>query len=233
MKRVIFLLVLVSGMWFAVNGQEFIKPVSTNVINVKKINRDIIVDGNFESKEWALVDSITGFLAPWSPVGKDRTVFKYFCSDTYFNFGFSVNDNTMTTCEIKEEYSVAGEDRVELYFNARPDWSEYYCVEMDPLGNKLDYIARYHRIFDFSWKFNKVDISAHYTPEGYVVEGRIPLSDLEKLGIKEFFYLAVFRADFWNGKEEDAIWYSWIKPQSETPDFHIPSSFGFCNFPKR
>jgi len=232
MKRMVFLLVFTYGTWFAVSGQDFVRPVSTNVINVKFINRDITVDGNLEKKEWAAVDSIKGFVAPWSPVGKDNTVFRCFCSGSWFNFCFTVTDKTMTTCEIKNETSVASEDRVELFFNTSPDWSEYYCIEMDPSGNKLDYIARYHRIFDFSWKFNKVDISARYTPQGYLVEGRIPLSDLEKLGIKGSFYLAVFRADFCNGKEEDAIWYSWIKPQCETPDFHVPSSFGFCNFIK-
>lgn len=232
MNRAIFLLVFVSGIWFALNGQEFVKPVSTNVINVINLHRDIIVDGNLEKKEWASVDSIKGFLAPWSPVGKDGTVFKYFCSDLYFNFCFSVADNTMTTCEIKEEYSVASEDRVELFFNATSDWNKYYSLEMDPLGHTLDYMASYHRKFDFSWNFNKVDVSAHLTPQGYIVEGRIPLSDLEKLGIKGSFYLGVFRADFRNDKEEDATWYSWVKPISELPDFHIPSAFGFCNFKK-
>ena len=57
----------------------------------------------------------------------------------------------------------------------------------------------------------------------YIVEGKINLDELMSLGFVNQIYLGVFRADFQDlGKVN---WYTKTIPDSETPDFHIPSAF--------
>lgn len=227
MKKTICLLVLVFNIWFMVHGQILTKSSSLDVIS---INRDIVIDGILEKEEWASIDSIEGFFPPISSTGYDQTVFKSYCSDTYFNFCFNVSDGTIITYDFKEELTVAKEDRVELFFSPESDLSQYYCIEMDPLGRILDYSARYYRKFDEIWDFDQVEIAAQYTLHGYIIEGRISLSELGELGINECFHLGIFRADFKSKKTNDVDWYSWIEPKSSIPDFHLPTAFGECSF---
>ena len=229
MKSVIILLLVFVSIFSIVHGQELSKPVSFKVINV---NREIVVNGILEKEEWASIDSIVGFLSPWSSAGKDQTIFKSFCSDSDFYFCFKVNDETLTTNGFTEESTVEQEDRVELFFSATSELNQYYCIEVDPLGRVLDYSAQYYRRFDDSWDFRQINISTHYTYQGYIVEGSISLSKLAKLGLKESFFLGIFRADFRSNRADDVIWYSWIEPKSQIPDFHIPTAFGICNFIK-
>ena len=224
MNRTVLLFVLVSNIWAVVSGQEIPKSIT-----IPKINRDIVVDGRSEKNEWASIDSIAGFSCPWTSTGPDQTVFKSFCSEKYFNFYFNVVDKSVTTCDFKEEMSVASEDRVELFFSANPDLHQYYCIEIDPLGRYLDYSAQYYLKFSVLWDFRQVEISAKYTPVGYIVEGRIPMAELKKAGLKESFFLGIFRADYKSNNADDVVWYSWIKPDSPVPDFHIPTAFGICN----
>ena len=61
----------------------------------------------------------------------------------------------------------------------------------------------------------------------------IPLHALEELGfppLKEGVRLrtGLFRAEFQHGQggAVEEGWMSWCRPDSESPDFHIPSSFG-------
>jgi hypothetical protein len=223
LKRAILLLVIVPKIWIVAFGQELPESISFNIMN-----RRIVVDGILEKKEWISVDSIAGFIDPWSSTGRDQTIFKYFCSDTSLYFCFDVIDKTMVTYDFIEELTLAYADRVELYFNGKSDMSQYFCIEMDPLGQILDYSAQYYRKFNVSWDFNNIDIASKFTPQGYVVEGRISLSELERLGIKESFRIGIFRADFRSKKTDDVVWYSWINPKSPTPDFHIPTSLGLC-----
>ena len=46
---------------------------------------------------------------------------------------------------------MAKEDRVELFFSNLTTLSEYYCIEIDPLGRILDYSAKHNRKFDENW----------------------------------------------------------------------------------
>lgn len=214
--------------WAIVDKQEHLKAISLVVLD-----REIIIDGIIRKGEWESIDSIAGFSAPWTSTGYDQTVFKCFCSSTFFYFYFDVIDTTIITYDFKEELTVAKEDRVELFFSAKFDLNQYYCIEMDPLGHILDYSAKYYRKFDETWDFKQVNIAARITPHGYIVEGRISRSELEKLGIKESFHLGIFRADFKSNKTDDVVWYSWINSKSTTPDFHLPTALGICNLKKR
>lgn len=182
-----------------------------------------IIDGKLDDKVWKNTNPIAGLLSPWNNSGKDNTEFRCFISNNIFYFSFKVNDNTLTTCDYKEELSVAKEDRVEIFFSNHKDLEEYYCIEIDPLGRVLDYSAKYYRKFNENWNFKSKDIKAQCINNTYTVEGEI---DLTLTGIStDNLFIGVFRADFRSNNPDDVVWYSLIKPDSTIPDFHIPSAF--------
>tara|TARA_R110002111_G_scaffold4322_5_gene24723 strand:- start:2475 stop:3218 length:744 start_codon:yes stop_codon:yes gene_type:complete len=192
--------------------------------------KDIQVDGVIDSEEWSQAAIIEKLIAPWENDATDKTLLKAFVSSNYFNFSFQVWDQTLVTIPFERELSVAAGDRVELFFSSDSTLAKYYCIEMDPNGNVLDYSAEHYREFNESWDFKNINVATEITDKGYSVEGRIPLAELNELGISTPFYLGVFRADFKKPQSKDISWYSWIKPQNPTPDFHIPSAFAQTKF---
>ena len=223
----ISLLVLVS----CGQGCRDTKP---DILLIEHRASEIQVDGNIEESEWNNATTITDLCSPWVPTAKDHTVFKCFHSRQYFNFYFSVIDKTITCKDSKDEFVVTEGDRVEIFFSPTPDLNKYYCIEIAPNGNTLDYAAQFYRKFDYSWDFEHLAVISRITPAGYVVEGRVSLIELEKLHIdfKKGFYLGIFRADFTEENEDSVIWYSWKHPRVTNPDFHIPSAFGKCKLNK-
>ena len=191
---------------------------------------EIVLDGDINEAEWEGATVISGLVSPWVVTAEDSTLFRCYCSPKYFNFCYKVIDKSITLPEISEELDVADGDRVELFLSPTEELSPYYCLEMNPEGYVLDYKAVFHRNFDFDWNFSLAEIVGKIVPNGYLVEGRIAISELESLGIdlKNGFYLGIFRADFIELSEESAIWHSWIKPDIEEPDFHIPSALRKC-----
>lgn len=224
-----FIATLLLFLTFVMNGYS-LDPSKTILTHPK--SKDILVDGVLDCAEWGATDSVVGFCSPWIPIGKDNTVFKCFCSEAYFNFCFDVGDKNIVNNSFSNESSVSKGDRVELFFSADSVLSQYFCMEISSTGHVLDYAVQYYRKIDYSWKFEGYDIAAKYTPKGYVVEGRIPISELEKLGIKakQSFYLGLFRADFTDMNSKNVIWYSWLDPQKQVPDFHVPTAFGICKY---
>jgi hypothetical protein len=194
------------------------------------LEKEINVDGVIDKGEWEQAMLFENLVAPWKENSQDKTTFGAFVSTNTFNFVFQVRDNTITTVPFENELSVESEDRVELFFSSDTTLAKYYCIEIDPNGNVLDYSAKYYREFNQSWNFNSKELASKITDNGYIVEGKISLSELNELGISNPFYLGIFRADFKSNLADDVTWYSWIKPRSSAPDFHIPSAFGKTEF---
>ncbi|EPR68871.1 hypothetical protein ADICYQ_2257 [Cyclobacterium qasimii M12-11B] len=191
---------------------------------------EITLDGQIDSQEWGQAAYIEHLIAPWENNSTDKTEFKAFVSDHYFNFSFQVSDLTLVTIPFEKELSVAAGDRVELFFSNNKTLKKYYCVEMDPNGNVLDYAAKFYRDFSEAWDFESIKVATKITEAGYVLEGRIALEELKELGISNPFYLGIFRADFKKPHGKAVSWYSWINPNNPTPDFHISSAFGEAEF---
>ena len=196
------------------------------ILSVPFSEKEIEVDGVIETKEWKQAILIENLISTWNKVDIDKTKFKAFVSTNYFNFYFNVVDSTLLTVPFEKELSVESEDRVELFFSKDTTLTEYYCIEIDPKGNTLDYLAKNYRNFNENWNFKSKKIAAKITDTGYIVEGRISLKELKELGISNPFYLGIFRADFKSNMSDDVTWFSWRKPSSLQPDFHIPSAFG-------
>lgn len=206
------------------------KYMESDIFLINHINSEIQVDGDIREKVWNDATTIINLHSPWELAEMDSTIFRCYCSLKYFNFFFKVIDKSPITVEYTNEITVAKGDRVELFFSSSSKLSPYYCIEMNPYGYILDYKAQFYRKFDYSWNFNFHSVVGNITQDGYIVEGRILLSELERVGIdfNKEFYLGVFRADFIKENEDSVIWYSWKNPKTKNPDFHIISAFGKC-----
>ena len=227
MFRKYFFIVLAVVLLFTCKESEKV------ALNIPFSSKEIKVDGVIESKEWKHGTLVNKLIAPWDDSCSNTTEFYAFVSNNYFNFGFNVPDDRVITIPFKEELDVASEDRVEMFFSKDKSIEKYYCIEIDPTGNILDYSVRFYRDFDESWGFSETSIKAKITDSGYVVEGRILLKELQNIGIVDQFYFGIFRADFKSHREDDVCWHSWIKPNSLDPDFHIPSAFALTSIAKK
>jgi hypothetical protein len=88
-------------------------------------------------------------------------------------------------------------------------------------------------VFDdtWTWPSGHLIIKANRFEKGYSVEVAISKESLKQLGLLKGNKLeaGLFRGEcteLIDGSESKIKWISWVKPDSKTPDFHIPSAFG-------
>jgi Carbohydrate family 9 binding domain-like len=195
---------------------------------------EINLDGLADEPAWEQANLETGFSFPWEDRPVPRTEFRALFDDWALYFAFDVEDDDIV---LAEDYvgkdDVVREDRVELFFALDDELADYFCLEIDPLGRVLDYRAASYRRFDRSWTFPGFDVMGQLTDEGYRVEGLIPLRSFERLGFPspgsgQPIKFGIYRAEFSHGEGSawTENWISWIDPQTEEPDFHVPASFG-------
>jgi hypothetical protein len=160
--------------------------------------------------------------------------FRALWDDDRFYFRFDVESTHIRTY-VKDNHKmeVVDSDRVEIFFRRNDRLDPYYCLEMDPLGRVMDYRAFFYRIFEYGWQWpgnNQLKVKSTKVESGYIVEGSITLASLRDL---ELLNNNELQAGLYRGeclKTDDSQpgfeWISWVKPDSDHPDFHIPSSFG-------
>jgi len=205
------------------------------VYSVKQIaSNQLTLDGNIMSPIWDKANITNDFSYPWEEQTPPKTSFRALYDDDYFYFRFDVEDNNVLT-HVSEDHKmeVVDSDRVEIFFRQDEKLNPYYCLEMDARGRVLDYVTRYYRDFDYEWQWPGTDnlsVKASETNEGYVVEGAISLASLKELGLLKN---NVMEAGLYRGycmhlpnPDSELRWISWVNPEVEEPDFHIPSSFG-------
>ncbi|MGX5819855.1 carbohydrate-binding family 9-like protein [Chitinophaga lutea] len=186
---------------------------------------------------WDRCDEIKPLHEPWQQRKKGDTRFRAGYDSDYFYFRFLVTDSLLVSVDGNAEIAVANGDRVEIFFSGDTTLREYYCLEISPEGRVLDYRAAHYRRFDDTWNLSGLEVFASAHSKGYQVSGRIPLAFLRKLAGKDGtmagskIHAGIFRADKISpGATDNFNWYSWIMPQTPTPDFHIPSAFGIFQF---
>jgi hypothetical protein len=192
----------------------------------KKMNQDVF---------WKKSETLTSFVFPWDKETPPATVFRSLHDTKYFYFRFDVIDTDIhVNKETNDKMAVLNSDRVEIFFRSDKEMNPYYGLEMDPLGRVLDYKAEYYRKFDYTWKWEAVSVRASYTLNGYRVWGCIPLESLRALKLinENKLQAGLFRGKCIRSADGEISfkWISWIIPDSETPDFHIPSAFGELRF---
>jgi len=207
--------------------------------SVKRIaSNQITLDSNSFNPIWEQANIASDFSFPWEDQTAPKTHFRALYDDEFFYFRFDVEDDDVLTY-VKENHKmeVVDSDRVEIFFKQDDKLNPYYCLEMDARGRVLDYVTRYYRDFDYEWQWPGSDclnVKASENKQGYVVEGSISLSSLKDLGLLKN---NILEAGLYRGYcmqlpninseiEADLRWISWVNPNVDQPDFHIPSSFG-------
>ena len=201
---------------------------------VKKIEQTIQITGNGSDPAWANAVELTDFTYPWREENAPMTSFKALWDDDKLYFLYWAEDpDIIAKQDSMGEQDVVNSDRVEIFFKADDKMDPYYSLEMDALGRVLDTEGRYYRNVDFDWTWpdGELILKAVIEDNGYWVEGSISFKSLKQLGVykeDKILKAGLYRGEYQtkdNG-EVEVKWISWVKPDSETPDFHIPSSFG-------
>ncbi len=199
---------------------------------------NIKIDGRLDEPAWKKANMTEHFIFPWENSGPPLTRFRAFHDADNFYFSYvAQDDEIVSTPTIDDEKDLIEQDRVEIYMALDKDLKKYYCLELGANGYVLSYSGSYHRHLDFSWDCPELKTGAVIHDDGYVVEAAIPIKSLESMGFRvqkpgSKILAAVFRAQF-NRLPGDSIayhWLSWIDPQIDREDFHVPSSFGYFVF---
>lgn len=210
------------------------QPMDLKTYSVNKTTAPVKITGQGTDPAWSKAEVLTDFTYPWRDESAPATAFKALWDDTHFYFLYRATDPDIVTKERGlGERDAVDSDRVEIFFKANDDMNPYYALEMDALGRVLDTQGRYHRNIDYDWDWPEghLVLKASIDAEGYWVEGSITWESLRELGMykdDKILKAGLFRGEYVNKEdgEIDIKWISWVMPDSETPDFHIPSSFG-------
>ena len=217
----------------------------------------ILVDGRADEPDWALTHVENRFVFPWKQAVAPLTEFRALYDDAFLYFTFRVHDEDVVVLDtLRDKQDVVLEDRVEMFFSRDEQMSEYYAIEVDPLGRTYDYRGAYYRQFDPTWAWPGLETKGTLREQGYEVEGRMPLASFESFGFSRSrpgvkIRCGLYRAEFSHDRsgrpvvQQDSMhtqgrraaspppiedWISWIDPGTPQPDFHVPSSLGWLQF---
>lgn len=203
---------------------------------VKKIApNQILLDGQGNDSIWNEALPLEDFQYPWRAEDPPKTTFKALWDESNLYLLYHADDpDIITKLDDLGERDVVNSDRVEIFFKKDDQMDPYYALELDALGRILDTEGRFYRKvdFDWSWPQDQLVVKASQHDQGYTVEVSISMASLKKLGMWEpgqnYLHAGLYRGEYTRnsaGKTE-VKWISWVQPDSPTPDFHIPSSFG-------
>jgi hypothetical protein len=188
---------------------------------------------NVSIPDWDRAEALTDFCSPWTHDAVPPMTFRALWNAEAFMFRFEVVDNGIRIfTATNHKMEVVHSDRVEIFFRSNKKMDPYYCLEMDPLGRVLDYKTVFYRKFEYGWQWpgnGSLNVRSGLLPSGYWVEGAIRLDSLRSLHLLKD---GVLEAGLFRGKclkpPPDATfnWISWVRPDSQHPDFHIPAAFG-------
>lgn len=192
------------------------------------------VDGAIDDAAWQSASRLEQLQFPWRAMEPPATVFRALADCERFYFAFEASDTSVVVREsVESENQLDQEDRVELFLACDVRLSNYYCVEIDPIGRVHDYQASYYRKFDSEWNCESLKVAAQRIDGGYIVEGSIQLEELQGLGVVKrhdvkAMIVGVYRAEFTAEADGsvDQAWISWVNPKTDKPDLHVPGSFG-------
>lgn len=206
----------------------------SNQYEVKKISAGTLeITGLGDNPAWESANVLNDFIYPWREDSPPPTAFRALWDGEYFYFLYRATDPLIITPQGGEpEKDVLGSDRVELFFKADDKMDPYYTLELDALGRIFDAECRFYRQVDPAWDWpeGQLRVLASQDETGYIVEGAISRASLKQLGLLQGNRLlaGLYRGEYLPKADgtTETRWISWIRPDSEKPDFHIPSSFG-------
>jgi len=199
-----------------------VRKVKKSFFGKRKMNLDAF---------WVSAQVLTDFEYPWENEEAPAIIFRAVHDTKRLYFRFDVIDTNICVISGSEDkMDVMDSDRVEIFFRQDAEMKQYYGLEMDPHGRNMDYKAEFYRKFDYTWKMPRITVRAEYSLNGYKVWGCIEQNTLKELNLLQENKI---EAGLFRGKcirnensENNFKWISWVKPESDKPDFHIPSAFG-------
>jgi hypothetical protein len=199
------------------------QPMPKGMYSVRRTSGQVV--------DWDKADVLRDFHYPWDDGDCPETIFRALWDNEHFYFRFdAVDTNVHVWHNDGTKMDVTQSDRVEIFFMSGGNMSPYYCLEIDPEGRVLDIRARHHRQFDYTFQWPGIKIDTQRSVQHYSVEGTLSLSTLREFGIlqNKTIIAGLYRANCTGRDNEGAHfqWISWQQPDSDEPDFHIPSSFG-------
>lgn len=191
------------------------------------------ITGKGEDLLWTDAIALTDFCSPWDSEKPSKITFKALWDTEKLFFNFTVTDSSIHI-EKKDDSidSINNSDRVELFFRPDASLNPYYCLEMDTEARLMDFIAYPNKNLDFSWNWPKehIAIKSSVNKDSFTVEGSISIQSLNDFNlIKENkIETGIFRAKYSPDKNGnfEPTWITWVNPNTDTPNFHIASSFG-------
>lgn len=219
----------------------------------------LVIDGRVDEAEWALAHVEQRFVFPWNQAVAPWTEFRAFYDEAFLYFAFRVHDEDVVLLDqLRDKQDVVLEDRVELFFSCDDRMSDYWAIEVDPLGRTYDYRGAFYRQCDPAWSWPGLETKGRLRERGYDVEGRIPLASFAALIGKPLqsgakIRCGLYRAEFSHDRSGRPVapqasihtqgrrtegpppledWISWIDPGTPQPDFHVPSSLGWLELVK-
>jgi hypothetical protein len=206
-----------------------IKEYEVNLIETKQLN----ISGNGDDTLWDNAMILTDFYSPWSTEKGTEIAFRALWDREKLFFNFTVLD---TEIHIEKQddsiESIGNSDRVELFFRPDDSLNPYYCLEIDTSGRVMDFIAYPNKDFNFNWNWPKDDLVVKSTvnANSFTVEGSISIESLKNFNLiqNNRIETGVFRAKYTKRQNGcfEPNWITWVNPNTETPNFHIASSFG-------
>ncbi|MEM7367268.1 MAG: carbohydrate-binding family 9-like protein [Bacteroidota bacterium] len=209
--------------------------LTQEVYRVNKINSPIELTGKGDDPKWEQAESLTDFVYPWNADMAPSTEFRAVWDQTAIYFLYIAQDSEIIIKEGSEnkEMDVVHSDRVEIFFKADDEMNPYYSLEMDAVGRLFDSEGRMYRQIDAEWDWPEghITLASWKNKKEYRLEGTITLESLRKLGLyKDDHKLkaGLYRGEYTSqpNRKPKVQWISWVRPNSDKPDFHIPSSFG-------
>lgn len=193
----------------------------------------LIITGKGDDNLWSRAKVLTDFSSPWKGVKDTKTEFKALWDEDNLFFCFHVFDNTIHIDDTENGYnSINASDRVELFFRLNESLNPYYCLEIDPSPRIMDFKAQANKNFNFNWNWPKTDllVKSYSNNKSFSVEGKISMASLEALNLinDRKIETGIFRAKHYKTKDSiyKPVWITWVDPETESPNFHTPSSFG-------
>ncbi len=200
-------------------------PIPFNVLSI---------NGKGDHPLWAQATVLSDFSYPWNEGSPPPMTFQALHDRDYIYGLYTVRDDKhilfYQSSNAKRE--ILSSDRVEIFFRKNHKMNPYYGLELDPLGRIYDYQAHYHRQFnpEWTWPSGHLVVKAEINAHGYTLEFAVSKKSLKDLGMmkKNKLDIGLYRGECvqLEGDKAEFKWISWVKPESETPNFHIPSSYG-------
>ncbi len=209
--------------------KQEINTYNVNLIEKNQLN----ISGKGDDVLWNKAAILDNFVSPWNTDKKSEIIFKALWDRENLFFNFTVFD-TEIHIEKKDDSveSIGNSDRVELFFRPDDSLNPYYCLEIDTCSRIMDFIAYPNSNFDFNWDWpqNNLKVKSSINADSFIVEGSISIKSLKRFNLinNNTIETGVFRAKYkkTQNKTFEPTWITWVNPNTETPNFHLASSFG-------